>query len=187
MLAKVIVHGSVTSLEKSLDFLVNWKVYTLLGKEVMAVEVKQTMLSDGLFIGKVAERAGVNPKTIRYYEEIGLLPKPQRGENRYRLYSKEAVELLQFIKKAQGLGFTLSEIKEIVAIRQMGHEPCVHVRALLERKIVDLDQRLKDLVAFQKKLKGLLAGWEEQVKRGRIKAIICPHIETVPLELKPRR
>ena len=145
------------------------------------------MAGDELFIGKVAERAGLNPKTIRYYEHIGLLPKPQRGQNRYRLYSKEVVELLQFIKKAQGLGLKLSEIKEIVKIRQMGHEPCVHVRFLVEQKIADLDQRLKDLVAFRKRLKRLLAGWKEQAKRGRIKAVICPHIEGEPLEVKPRR
>lgn len=145
------------------------------------------MLSDGLFIGKVAERAGVNPKTIRYYEAIGLLPKAQRGENRYRLYSKEVIELLQFIKKAQGLGFTLSEVKEIIAIRQQGQEPCIHVRFLVERKIADLDQRLKDLVAFRRKLKRFLTSWEEQPKRGRIKAVVCPHIEGEPLEVKPRR
>lgn len=142
------------------------------------------MADDRLFIGKVAERAGVNPKTIRYYEEIGLLPKPQRGQNRYRLYSKEAVELLQFIKKAQALGFTLSEIREIIALRQMGHEPCVHVRDLLERKIADLDQRLNDLIALRKKMKRLLKGWEEQAKRGGIKAVVCPHIEGEPLQAK---
>lgn len=145
------------------------------------------MAGNGLFIGKVAEQAGVNPKTIRYYEAIGLLPKPRRGENRYRLYSKEAIERLQFIKKAQGLGFTLSEIKEIIEIRQMGQEPCIHVQALLEWKIADLDQRLNDLVTLRKKLKRLLADWEEQAKRGMIKAVVCPHIEGVPLELEPRR
>lgn len=145
------------------------------------------MGGDGLFIGRVAELAGVNPKTIRYYEAIGLLPKSQRGQNRYRLYSKEALELLQFIKKAKGLGFTLFEIKGIVEIRQMGHEPCVHVQALLNRKIADLDQRLNDLVSLRKKLKRFLKGWEEQAKQGGVKAVVCPHIEGVSLELKPRR
>ena len=72
------------------------------------------MDGERLFIGKVAKQAGTNAKTIRYYEAIGLLTKPQRGENRYRLYPKEVVELLYFIRKAQGLGLRLSEIKEIV-------------------------------------------------------------------------
>ncbi len=94
----------------------------------------------------------MNPKTIRYYETVGVLPPPHRGENRYRRYSKEAVELLQFIKKAQGLGFTLSEIKEVVDLRRSGHAPCVHVRVLVERKIADLDQQVTDLVALRKKL-----------------------------------
>ncbi|MDR5694578.1 MAG: heavy metal-responsive transcriptional regulator [Armatimonadota bacterium] len=138
------------------------------------------MTRNGFFIGQVAERAGVNPKTIRYYEAIGLLPKPQRGENRYRLYSKEVIEVLRFIRKARALGFTLSEIKEIIAIRQQGHVPCVHVQSLLKRKIAELDQRIKDLVAFRKRLKQLLAEWEEQANQRRITAVICPHIEGQP-------
>lgn len=145
------------------------------------------MARNSLFIGKIAEQAGATPKTIRYYEAIGLLPQPQRGDNRYRFYSKEIVDLLQFIKKAQGLGFTLSEIKEIVDLHRTGHAPCVHVRTLLERKIADLDQRLKDLIALRAKLKALLVGAREQAKPGRIKATICPHIEAVPLGPKPRR
>ncbi|OGB88355.1 MAG: hypothetical protein A3G35_11395 [candidate division NC10 bacterium RIFCSPLOWO2_12_FULL_66_18] len=145
------------------------------------------MAEGGFFIGKVAKQAGANPKTIRYYETLGLLPQAQRGENRYRLYSKEEVELLRFIKKAQGLGLTLSEIKGIVELRRMGHEPCIHVQALLKRKIADLDQRLRDLVALRKKLKDLSMGSEQPAKRGRIKAVVCPHIEAVPPDLKPRR
>ena len=144
------------------------------------------MYGNGLFIGKVAEEAGINPKTVRYYEMIGLLPSPQRGENRYRLYSEEVVEILRFIKKAQGLGFTLSEIKEIVELRRMGREPCVHVRALLERKIANLDRRLHDLIGLRKKLKSLLASPKAQAKRKRIKAAVCPHIESVRLELEPQ-
>ncbi len=90
------------------------------------------MAEGGLFIGKVAERAGMNPGTIRYYEAMGLLPKPQRGHNRYRIYSADAVELLQFIRKAQGLGFHLSEIKQLVGLRRTGREPCGHMQALTE-------------------------------------------------------
>ena len=142
------------------------------------------MPRNGFFIGEVAEQAGTNPEAIRYYEAIGLLPEPQRGGNRYRLYSKEAVELLCFIQKAQGLGLRLSEIKEIVDLRLKGHEPCVHVRPLLERKIADLDQRLNDLLTMRRKLKRLLAGWEEHGSRGKREAAVCPHIEATPREPK---
>ncbi|MBI3015197.1 MAG: heavy metal-responsive transcriptional regulator [Candidatus Tectomicrobia bacterium] len=142
------------------------------------------MAEGGFFIGVVAARAGTNPKTIRYYETIGLLPNPRRGENRYRLYSQDVVELLAFIKKAQEFGFTLSEIKEIVALRRMGREPCVHVRALLERKISDLEQMLDDLVTLKENLKRLLARSQKREKRRRIKAVICPHIEGISPEPK---
>ena len=144
------------------------------------------MDGERLFIGNVAKRAGTNAKTIRFYEAIGLLTNPQRGENRYRLYSKEVVELLHFIKKAQGLGLRLSEIKEIVDLRLKGHQPCVHVRPLLERKIADLDQRLNNLLTLRRKLKRLLAGWEVPRTPGRSKAMVCPHIEATPMEPKAR-
>lgn len=145
------------------------------------------MDGERLFIGKVAKQAGTNAKTIRFYEAIGLLTKPQRGENRYRLYPKEVVELLYFIRKAQGLGLRLSEIKGIVDLRSKGHQPCVHVRPLLERKIADLDQRLNDLLTLRTKLKRLLAGWEVPGSRGRSKALVCPHIEATPMAPKARR
>ena len=77
-----------------------------------------------LRIGEVAARAGLNPRTLRFYEATGLLPSPSRGENGYRLYPPETVDLLGFIKSAQGLGLTLGEIKEIIAIRRAGRPPC---------------------------------------------------------------
>jgi len=61
-----------------------------------------------LFIGELARQIGINPKTVRYYEDINLLPKSKRGENNYRIYSKDTLKRLIFIKKAQSLGFTLS-------------------------------------------------------------------------------
>ncbi len=143
------------------------------------------MASDGLFIGKVAAQAGANPKTIRYYETIGLLPRPARGANRYRLYSQEVVEVLRFIKKAQALGLTLAEIKEIVNVRRRGEAPCLHVRDLLERKIAALDQQLKELLTLRQKLAHLLARSRRERKRDESRAIVCPDIEGVPLELKP--
>jgi len=133
----------------------------------------------------LAERAGITPKTIRYYESIGLLPKAPRAENRYRLYSRDVVELLGFIKKAQGLGFTLAEIKEIISLRQTGLVPCGHVRALLDQKIADLDQRLADLGELRKKLKKFRGRSEAPGKLSRVAAVVCPHIEGVPLGRRP--
>lgn len=145
-----------------------------------------------LFIGALAKQAGLNTTTIRYYEAIGLLPRTQRGENRYRLYSKETVELLQFIAKAKRLGFTLSEIKEIVEIRQMGHAPCIHVKALLESKIADVDQKIAGLLTLRKRLGRLSSDWKRRAKQKGALATICPHIEQAeasasPVRILPRR
>ena len=142
------------------------------------------MTRNQLFIGTLAKQAGVNPKTIRYYEAVGVLPPAQRGENRYRLYPKETAELLQFITKAKALGFTLFEIKDIVGVRRQGHQPCAHVRSLVEEKIVALDQMLADFATVRKRLKRLLVGWKEQAKHHGSKGVVCPHIEG---ELPPSR
>jgi len=136
------------------------------------------MADKGLFIGKVAEKTGLNPKTIRYYEGIGLVPKPERTESRYRLYPPETIELLGFIKKAQGLGLKLSEIKEIVAIREQGELPCLHVRALLEEKLKDLDKKVVELLTLRDELHRLLTNWTRRARSaGPAKAAVCPHIE----------
>ena len=84
-----------------------------------------------LKIGQLAARAGVTAKAIRFYEAAGVLPRPARGANGYRLYGPDALDMLEFVKRATGLGLTLAEIKEIIAIRQGGRPPCAHVHRLL--------------------------------------------------------
>ncbi len=133
------------------------------------------MSAKTLRIGQVAQRAAVGTKAIRFYEANGVIPRPPRGENGYRLYSPETVDILCFIKQAQGLGLTLGEIKEIVAIRQGGRAPCVHVRQLLQSKAAELDRKLKDLLMLRKRLRQSLAAWG---RTARGKGAVCPHIET---------
>jgi DNA-binding transcriptional MerR regulator len=82
-----------------------------------------------LKIGELATVLGLNPKTIRYYEDIGLLPKPQRTVSGYRLYEAADVERLSFIGKAKAIGLTLEEIREISDARPDGQRPCEHVFA----------------------------------------------------------
>lgn len=132
------------------------------------------MGAPGFRIGEVAARAGLNPKTLRYYEALGLLPSPSREPNGYRRYSPETADILSFIRQAQGLGFTLEEIKEIVAIRRRGEVPCSHVRSLLRQKAVELDRKLADLVALRRRIRRSLARWG---RRPRLKVRVCPHIE----------
>lgn len=132
------------------------------------------MGSKSLRIGEVAARVGLNPRTLRFYEATGLLPSPSRAENGYRLYSPETVDLLGFIKAAQGLGLTLGEVKEIITIRRAGRPPCIHVRGLLETKATELDRKLSDLMALRRRIRQSLAAWG---RRPVGKAAVCPHIE----------
>ena len=129
---------------------------------------------DGLLIGEVATRSGASRKALRLYEHAGILPPPRRTPSGYRVYDGEALALLAFVRQAQRLGFTLPEIKEVVAIKRAGRVPCSHVRDLVRRKTDDLDQRLKDLMEIRDGLRALLNGWRS-ARQG--KAIVCPHIE----------
>src|SRR5436309_7674027 len=81
-------------------------------------------MSGDLKIGELAGRAGVTVKAIRFYERKRVLPPAKRAANRYRLYDDDAVGMLYFVKQATGLGLTLVEIKEIIAIRRGGRPPC---------------------------------------------------------------
>ncbi len=137
------------------------------------------MPRSALLIGEVAEAAGLTPKTIRYYEAIGLLPAVPRGENRYRLYAREIIDLLRFIQSAQSLGLSLSEIKEIVALRREGREPCPHVRTLVERKVAGLNKQINDLIVLRRRLRHLLAALRVPRKSERTGAVVCPEIETI--------
>ena len=96
-------------------------------------------MSGRLKIGELAKRSGATTKTIRYYELLGLLREPERTESGYRLYDEADVERLTFVRKAKTLGFSLTEIKETLALFDSQQAPCVHVLALLDRKILEID------------------------------------------------
>lgn len=106
-------------------------------------------------IGELAERAGVEPTTIRYYERIGLMPAPARRDSGYRDYGEEAADRLAFIRAAQSVGLTLGEIRETLAFRDRGEAPCCHVAALIERNAAQLRQRISALEAMQRDLERL--------------------------------
>jgi DNA-binding transcriptional MerR regulator len=131
-------------------------------------------MKNGLTIGELALRAGVTAKAIRFYEVKRVLPPPQRAANGYRLYGSDALERLTFIQRATGLGLTLAEIREIVAIRRGGRPPCAHVHRLLQDKARELDAKLRDLIAMRREIGLSLAAWK-RAPSGR--AAICPHIE----------
>jgi DNA-binding transcriptional MerR regulator len=98
-------------------------------------------------IGQVARQTGLTTTTIRYYEDIGLVPPPARAPNGYRDYGPEAVERLRFVRDAQDSGLTLSEIASILELRGQGESTCHHVIELLERHLKDVDRRIESLKA----------------------------------------
>lgn len=126
-------------------------------------------------IGELAERLGLNPKTIRYYESIGLLPEAERTPSGYRLYTEADVERLGFIKAAQRLGITLDEIREILALRDRGQRPCGYVRDVLRREVGVIGQRLVELRKLRQELVELDALAEELPETGHV----CELIEHV--------
>ena len=108
-------------------------------------------------IGELAQASGVPAKTIRFYEEIDLLPPAQRAENGYRLYDAEDVQRLRFIRNARSLGFTLDDLKEVLALRDQGEAPCRYVAHLLGVKAAEIEERIRQLQELQQDLQQLVS------------------------------
>ncbi|MPZ21133.1 MAG: MerR family DNA-binding protein [Luteitalea sp.] len=112
-----------------------------------------------LLIGQLAKRAGVATPTIRYYESIRLLQTPPRSSSGYRRYPEGTVEELAFIKKAQALGFSLDEIREILELSRAGRTPCEHVLAMAHRHLEVVEQRIRQLQRFRDRLAAEVGKW----------------------------
>ena len=96
-------------------------------------------------IGEVARDLGINPKTIRYYEEIGLIPEAQRNQSGFRVYSQAEIDRLAFILRARALDFSLDDIGEILALREQGEAPCLYVTGLVQQRISEIDTKISAL------------------------------------------
>ena len=100
-------------------------------------------------IGELAAAAGTTTKTLRFYEESGLLPQTERGTNGYRDYGPEALSRLDFIRRGRAAGLTLAQIREVIDIRDAGDAPCHHVYQLITARLVDIDRQIADLDALR--------------------------------------
>jgi Hg(II)-responsive transcriptional regulator len=109
-----------------------------------------------MWTSQTAREAGVNAQTLRYYERRGLLPRPPRRGSGYREYPADAVRIVRFIKKAQELGFSLDEIEELVRLRGVRRGERHRVRAIAERKIADIDQKIAHLKSMRAALDQLV-------------------------------
>ena len=125
-------------------------------------------------IGEVAKRTGIGIETLRFYERSGLLSRPARTEGGYRLYDAEALNTLDFIKRAQTLGFTLEEIKRIIAESRAGESPCAEVREVVRQRLAELDERMAQMQRYRDALAHTLKQWDE---RGQADGHFCGLIE----------
>lgn len=129
-----------------------------------------------LKIGEVQSRSGLPIKTIRYYEERGLVRARERTEGGFRLFAPEVLPRLSFIRQAQALGLSLEEIGELLAIYDDGQAPCCAVKAKLQTKLAECDQRLAQLHAFRDRLQTLLLSADE-LAQTRQPDGICPIVD----------
>ena len=100
-------------------------------------------------IGQLAARTGLTTKTIRFYEDVGVLPPPHRLPSGYRDYGEGSIDRIAFVRAAQAAGLTLAEIREVIAVRDSSGAPCEHVLGLLDAHAEDLDRRIAELAALR--------------------------------------
>ena len=108
-----------------------------------------------LTIGRLADEVGINLETVRFYERQGLLPKPPRSASGYRMFPAEAARRLKFIKRAQELGFSLNEIRELLALRTSPRTSSAEIRKRAEAKITDIEGKIKTLDSMRNTLQKL--------------------------------
>ncbi|OUL28095.1 heavy metal-responsive transcriptional regulator [Nostoc sp. RF31YmG] len=126
-------------------------------------------------IGLVAKESGVPIKTIRYYEELGLLQASGRTEGGFRLFNSDVLARLNFIKRTQNLGMTLAEIKEFLHVHDGGELPCEHIKTKLEDKVAEIDEQIQQLLTLRQDLVALISNWETTTENSE--QAICPIIE----------
>lgn len=132
-----------------------------------------------LRIGEVAKLSGIGIEALRFYEKSGLLGRPGRTQSGYRVYDAAVLQRLDFIKRSQVLGFSLDEIKRIIADKEAGRSPCREVREIVRRRLDELDERLKEMRRHRKELGAAFKNWEET---GELDGNICGLIEGTHIE-----
>jgi len=130
-----------------------------------------------LTIGRLAKQAGVNLETVRFYERRGLLPRPPRSASEYRLFPVEAARRLRFIRRAQELGFSLKEIRELLSLRVSRTTRSADIRARAEAKVADIEAKIRSLESMKKTLRKLT-----RICDGCAPMAECPILESLDRE-----
>jgi Hg(II)-responsive transcriptional regulator len=126
-----------------------------------------------MWISQAAEQAGVNVQTLRYYERRGLLPKAPRRTSGYREFPQDSVRVVRFIKRAQDLGFSLAEVEQLLRLRRQSGRNRARIRAVAEKKIRQIDQKLAELNRMRRALETLVHTCHEGT------SLECPIIEAL--------
>ncbi len=130
-----------------------------------------------LTIGHLAKQAGVNLETVRFYERRGLLPRPPRSASGYRLFPADAARRLRFIRRAQELGFSLNEIRELLSLRVSRTTRSADIRARAEAKVADIEAKIRSLESMRRTLRKLT-----KVCDGCAPPTECPILESLDRE-----
>ena len=130
-----------------------------------------------MYIRDVAASAGLTPQAIRFYEKLGLIEKPLRTSGGYRVFSAETVERIRFIKDAQRLGFSLDEIREILRLKYSGQSPCECVRRMLNRKLKELRDKIRQMDQMQREISACLQASRKRVRLPHAASLICPIVQ----------
>ena len=131
-------------------------------------------------VGIAARQAGVKIDTIRYYERRALLPKLPRTGAGYRTFTEETVQRVRFIKHAQALGFTLSEVKQLLALRLTLGKTCADVRSRAEAKTADIERKIRSLEAMKWALQQLVSACKSDGPASRCSFLENLNKEDVP-------
>lgn len=135
--------------------------------------------------GQLAHLTGVSTDTLRHYERLGLLPLPQRTSGNYREYPPTSQFRVELIQRALTIGFSLPELKTILAVRDRGGAPCRHVRALMHSKIRAVEEQIRNLVSLRVELNRLSKDWDKRLRRTQ-PGQIARLLEAGPARPRPR-
>ncbi|NOX37576.1 MAG: heavy metal-responsive transcriptional regulator [Calditrichaeota bacterium] len=132
-------------------------------------------MKDGrMTVGELARRAGVHLETIRYYEQVGVMPPPRRTNAGYRVYDQQDLRRLHFIKRAKQLGFTLKEIRDLLDLRMDPDTTCEDVRQRALQKVETIERKIRELVQMKRALEQLAATCTGEGPAGE-----CPFLDAL--------
>jgi DNA-binding transcriptional MerR regulator len=140
----------------------------------------------GRRIGQLARESGVSPDTIRYYERLGLLPRPARTANGYREFPDGAVTRLRLIRNAVRFGFPLKQVARFLKMRDGGGAPCDQVRTAGQQLLAEMDEKIATLAEARAAMADTLRDWDRRLARAGA-GQRANLLDAVPAELKARR